>query len=240
MTVQSFKDKVVFITGGTSGLGLATTKLFLASGAYVFCVDLHERSILTTLPSPNLAFLHCDVSDPSACHTAVTACIQRFSRLDILFSCAGILAPLQTVVDLPIADFQNTINTNLCATFYLCKAAIPHMKKQGGGAIVRVASTSGLYADYGFCAYNASKAGVINLTRSIALDHARDGIRANVVCPGSMRTPMVGALGDREPGKEFLERVPAGRMCEPEEVARVVLFLAGEESSYTTGTSELF
>ncbi|KAH7382093.1 3-oxoacyl-reductase [Cadophora sp. MPI-SDFR-AT-0126] len=203
MTTESFKDKVVFITGGTSGLGLATTKLLLTSGARVFCIDIHDRSILTLLPSPNLAFHHCDVSDPSACQSAISACIQRFSRLDILFSCAGILAPLQTVVDLPISDFQNTINTNLCAAFYLCKAAIPHMKEQSGGAIVTV--------------------GLINLTRTIALDHARDGIRANVIIRG--------------PGKKFLERVPAGRTCEPEEVARAVLFLAGDESSYTTGTN---
>ena len=158
MSNQPFKDKVVFITGGTSGLGLATTKLFLSSSALVFCVDIHPRSILTTLSSPNLTFHNCDVSSPTSCETAVSACIDRFSRIDILFSCAGILAPVATVIDLSISDFQNTINTNLCAAFYLCKAAIPHMKAQGGGSIVTVASTSGLFGDYGFCAYNASKA----------------------------------------------------------------------------------
>lgn len=238
MATYNFYSKVVFITGASSGLGLATSKLFLSSGAKVFCVDLEERDILSALNTENAVFKHCDVSDPTACSKAIQACIDRFGRLDVLLSCAGILPPLTTVVDMPVAEFQKAINTNLCAAFYLCKAAIPQMTRQGGGAIVTVASVAGLFGEFGLCSYNASKAGLINLTRSIALDHAKDGIRANIVCPGGMNTPMAGSMGSfPELMAECMDRIPAGRVCEPIEVARAVLFPASDDSSYTTGTS---
>lgn len=149
MSRQRFTDQVVFVTGGTSGLGAATAQCFLEEGARVFVTDLEERSILKKLGSDNAFFMKCDVSSPEACEAAIKACIDKWGRLDVLFHAAARLAPISTVVDHDLALFQAVINTNLCSAFYLARIAIPQMRKQGKGAIINVASTSALYGDYG-------------------------------------------------------------------------------------------
>lgn len=239
MSRGRFAEKVVFITGGTSGLGLATTKLFVAEGAKVFVTDLEERAVLETLGSPDAVFERCDVGDPENCEAAINSCIRKFGRLDVLFHCAAMLAQVAPVPKQSIAGFQKLINTNLCSTFYLARIAIPQMQKQGKGAIVNVASTSGLFADYGLCSYNAAKAGVINLTKAMALDHAREGIRVNAVCPGYMVTPMTeGFRSDSVVHQEMLNSIPQGRGSDPAEIGNAVLFLASDEASYINGTGK--
>lgn len=237
MSRSRFTNKVVFITGGTSGLGLATTQLFVSEGAKVFVTDIEERSVLEKLGSKDATFAKCDVGDPLACETAINACITRFGRLDVLFHCGAMLSPVAPVPQQKVSDFQKVINVNLCSSFYLARVAIPQMQKQGYGAIVNVASTSGLFADYGLCAYNAAKAGVINLTRAMAIDHAREGIRVNAVCPGYMVTAMTTGFRDNEDiHKELLDGIPQGRGCSPDEVGQAVLFLASDDASYVNGT----
>jgi meso-butanediol dehydrogenase/(S,S)-butanediol dehydrogenase/diacetyl reductase len=223
MSRSRFTDKVVFITGGTSGLGLATTKLFVAEGAKVFVTDLTERSVIESLKSKDAIFKRCNVGDPEDCEMAIKACIERFGRLDVLFHCAA-----------------QSAHINLCSAFYLARIAIPQMQKQGKGAIVNIASTSGLSADYGLCSYNAAKAGVINLTRAMAIDHAREGIRVNTVCPGYMVTPMTQGFRDNQDlHEDLVEGIPQGRGCDPAEVGQAVLFLASDEASYCSGTGKL-
>lgn len=141
------------------------------------------------------------------------------------------------MVDLDVAVFQNVIQTNLCGAFYVAKAVIPHMRKQGKGVIVNTASISGLAADYGLSAYNAAKGGIINLTRAMALDHAREGIRIVSVCPGFMRTAMTEGVVQQNPAlaEAVYESIPMGRGGDPAEVANAVLFLASDDASWITG-----
>jgi NAD(P)-dependent dehydrogenase (short-subunit alcohol dehydrogenase family) len=145
-----FTDKVVFITGGTSGLGLATTELFVAEGAKVFVTDLEERSVIEKLKSKEAVFERCDVGDPENCEAAINSCIERFGRLDVLFHYAAQSSHVNPVPKQTIANFQKVINVDLCSAFYLARVAIPQMQKQGKGTIVNVASTSGLLQTMGF------------------------------------------------------------------------------------------
>lgn len=238
MSRQRFENKVVFVTGGASGLGAATAKLFVDEGAIVVVADLEQRGILETLGS-RASYEKCDVSSPESCEAALNSCIAKHGRLDVLFHNAGCLAPVATVIDHDLATFQKVINTNLCSLFYLAKVAIPQMKLQGKGSVVVTGSVSGIAADYGLCAYNASKAGIMNLARTLAIDHIRDGIRVNIVAPGHMVTPMtVGFYDNPEAKAELLEGIPLGRGCDVKEVGAGVLFLASDEAYSMTGHSK--
>lgn len=238
MTAHRFINKVVLVTGGSSGLGAAASELFLQEGAKVFITDLEQRDILERLDSPDVYFQKCDVSNASDCENAIRACVEQFGCLDVLFHNAGRIAPFATVVDLDVATFDAVIKTNLSSLFYLARAGIPYMRKQGKGSIVSTASISATGGDYGMSAYAASKAGMVNLIRTMALDHAKEGIRVNCVCPGYMETPMT-LIGRSNPilHQAVLDSVPIGRGADPKEVARGVLFLASDDASFITGQS---
>lgn len=226
MAQARFSNQVVLITGGTSGLGADTAELFIQEGAKVFVTDIEERNILKRLGKDNALYQRCDVSSPEDCESAIKACVEKFGRLDILFHNGARLAPPSTVVDHDLKLFQDVINTNLCGLFYLSRIAIPQMRIQGKGSIIATASTAGLAGDYGLSSYCAAKAGTINLIKTISLDHAREGIRANAVCPGYMITPMTdGFRANKALHDEMLERVPMGRGADPKEIGRTVLFL---------------
>lgn len=236
MSRLRFENKVVFVTGGSSGLGADTCELFVQEGATLFVTDLVERDILKRLGSEKAVFHECDVSSPESCERAVKACIERFGRLDVLFHNGARLAGIATVVDHDVTLFQEVVNTNLCGLFYLGRVCIPQMQKQGKGAIVSTASTSGLSGDFGLCSYSAAKAGLVNLTRVMALDHAQEGIRVNCVCPGYMITPMTAPFRDNKVVYPLLlETIPMHRGSDPKEVGRAVLFLASDDASYITG-----
>lgn len=239
MPADRFTDRVVFITGGTSGLGLATTKLFAAEGAKIFVTDLEERDVLKSLPeSASAHFARCDVASSTDCENAINACVEKFGRLDVLFHCAGGNGACDPVTLIPVATWEKTIQVNLTSVFYLCRVAIPVMAKQGKGSIVSIASTSGLFGDYGMSAYNAAKAGVINLTKSMAVEHAQEGIRINAICPGYMITPMTTVFSTHPIiREELLTSIPMGRGSQPSEVAKAALYLASDDASYTTGTA---
>ena len=233
-----FHNRVVFITGGSSGIGAATAALFVAEGAKVFIADLEARDIISSLGSSNATFQKCDVSSPEDCAAAVEACIKTYGKIDILFHNAGTLCPPAYVPDVDVAAFHKVLLTNLGGLFYLSKAAIPHMRKQGGGAIIATASTSGFSGAMSIAPYAASKAAIINLTKTMALDHAKDGIRVNCVVPGMTKTPMTAAFAQMpELRDDILSKIPMGRFAEAEEVGKAVLFLASEEASFITGQS---
>lgn len=236
MPADRFTNKVVLVTGGTSGLGADTSELFVREGAKVFVTDLVERDILQRLGRTNAHFQKCDISSVSDCQKAVQSCVEKFGRLDVLFHNGARLADLATVVDHDVETFDAVVKTNLCGLYYLARAAIPQMRKQGKGAIVTTASTAGLFGDYGLCSYSAAKAGTVNLTRTMALDHAREGIRVNCVCPGYMVTPMTEGFRDEEHvHKALLESIPLNRGADPKEIGRAVLFLASDDASFITG-----
>jgi meso-butanediol dehydrogenase/(S,S)-butanediol dehydrogenase/diacetyl reductase len=236
MPGNRFSDKVVLVTGGSSGLGADTCELFLLEGAKVFVTDLEERDILKRLGSENAHFQKCDISSVQDCENAVKVCVEKFGRLDVLFHNGARLAALADVVDHDVETFDSVIKTNLCGLFYIGRAAIPQMRKQGKGVIVNTASTSGLYGDYGLASYNAAKAGIVNLTRTMALDHAREGIRINCVCPGYMVTPMTESFrSEKHVHEALLEAIPMNRGADPKEIGRAVLFLASDDASFITG-----
>lgn len=184
------------------------------------------------------AFHTTDVADPEAVEALVAATIARFGGIDILFNNAGIGCFGETP-DLSIEDWRRVIAIDLDAVFYACRAAIPAMRKRGGGVILNTASASGLAGDYGFTAYNAAKGAVVNYTRSLAIDHARDNIRANAICPGPVDTPILTDGVMQIPGlREAWEQVvPMKRFARAEEIAAVACFLASDDASYLTGAA---
>ena len=238
---MNFKEKTVLITGGASGMGAASAREFAAAGARVFIVDRNgplARQVAAEIGAPDPIIG--DVSDSDFCRQAVATVLDRYGRLDVLVNCAGIIhrAGAEGTSD---EQWRRVMAVNVDGVFYMCRAAVGPMKKQGGGAIVNFGSIWGDVGAAGVLAYCASKGAVHNLTRALALDHVKDGIRINAVCPGEVNTPMLASGRPVPPTPEDLRKlgeavVPMGRLAEPVEIARVVLFLASDDASYMTGS----
>ncbi len=238
---MDFHGRTVLITGGASGMGAASAREFAAAGADVVIVDQNgplakkvAEEIRTGEP------LVGDVAESAFCDRAVAAALERHGRLDVLVNCAGIIhrAGAEGTSD---EQWRRVMAVNVDGVFYMSRAAVGPMKKQGGGAIINFGSIWGNVGAAGVLAYCTSKGAVHNLTRSMALDHVKDGIRINAVCPGEVNTPMLASGRDKPPTAEDLRKlgetvVPMGRLADPVEIARVVVFLASEGASYMTGS----
>lgn len=236
MTRTRFENKVAVITGAASGIGAATARLLAREGAHVVLADLNDNggaSIAADL-GPTAIAVKCDVSSAADVEALIKAAVERHGRIDILFNNAGI-GSFGTSVEVQPAEWERVIAIDLHSVYYACHFAIPHMPR--GSAIVNTASISGLGGDYRFAAYNAAKGAVVNYTRALAVDHARDGIRVNALCPGLVDTPITAGV-QQLPGlrEEWLQRIPMKRAAQPEEMANVVAFLASDDASYVTGT----
>ncbi len=239
--------KVGLITGGTRGIGYATALLFLKEGAKVAITgrsEKHGKEAIDKLKNErfkDVIFIQGDVSKSTDAKRMIQTTVKQFGQLDILFNNAGIWIE-GTAETASEADWDRVIDVNLKGTFLCSKYALPYLKKTKG-AIVNTASCDGLVAEPESVAYCASKGGVVLLTKAIALDHAKEGIRVNCVCPGAIMTPMLEeglppSGPEREKYfKETAEAHPIGRIGDPEEVAKAVLFLASEDSSFMTGTA---
>ena len=230
-----FANKVALITGGGSGIGAATARLLAREGAAVVVVDVaadHARGVAAE--TGGIA-VEADVARRADVERAVATAIEQHGRIDILFNNAGIGCVGRTP-DLDPEQWERVIAIDLNAVFYACRVAIPHMPRPGG-AIINTASISGLAGDYGFSAYNAAKGAVINYTRTLAIDHAREGIRVNALCPGLIATPLTAGAAAL-PGLEqaWHAAIPLGRAGTPEEMAEVVAFLASDAASFVTGS----
>jgi meso-butanediol dehydrogenase/(S,S)-butanediol dehydrogenase/diacetyl reductase len=222
-------------------MGAASAREFAAAGANVVIVDVNgplaERVSAEIKSGPPVIG---DVADSKLCDAAVATALDRHGRLDVVVNAAGIIfrASGETTPD---EAWRRVLAVNLDGVFFMSRAAVPPMKKQGRGAIVNFGSIWGNVGAAGVAAYCASKGAVHNLTRAMALDHARDGIRINAVCPGEVNTPMLASGRAVPPTAEDLRKlgetvVPTGRLAEPEEIARVVVFLASDRASYVTGS----
>jgi len=234
-----FQGKVVVVTGGASGMGAASARAFAKAGAQVVIVD-RNRALAQQIATELGAEVQVgDVSDSAFCNGVVEQTVRRDGRLDVLVNAAGLIvrASGEETSD---EQWQRVMGVNVNGTFFMCRAAIKAMKPQGSGAIVNFGSIWGDLGAAGVAAYCASKGAVHNLTRALALDHARDGIRINAVCPGEVNTPMLQSERKEPVTPELLQRlaetVPVGRLADPEEVAQVVLFLASSQASYMTGS----
>jgi NAD(P)-dependent dehydrogenase (short-subunit alcohol dehydrogenase family) len=236
-----FENKVVLITGGTRGIGFATAKLFAREGARAVIVGREEDQTTEAareVPGRGEAG---DVSRATDCERIVARTLDLSGRLDVLVNCAGVIFRNRTVEGTSEEEWDRTFDVNVKGTFLMCKHALPALRMTKG-CIVNVSSYVGLVGFAGASAYAASKAAILNLTRSMALDHAREGIRVNAVCPGSVDTEMIHAawqqFGDVEQARKlWAEKHPLGRIATPEEVGRAILFLASEDASFITGAA---
>ncbi|MCB9133350.1 MAG: glucose 1-dehydrogenase [Anaerolineales bacterium] len=236
---MNFTGKTALITGAASGMGAATAREFRAAGGQVVIVDRNEQLAAQVAGEIDAGLpVVGDVSDPAFCAHAVETALQRHGRLDVLVNAAGIIVRADALGTTD-EQWQRVMNVNVNGVFYMSRAAIGPMKQQGHGVIVNFGSIWGSVGAAGVVAYCASKGAVHQITRAMALDHARDGIRINAVCPGEVNTPMLASERSQPVTAELMQRiaesVPAGRLAEPVEIARVVLFLASDAASYMTG-----
>ena len=237
---ERFDGRVALVTGGASGIGAATARQLIGEGARVTIADLPDRGGADFAHSIGAAFHAVDLAIPAAAEAMVEAVVGRCGRLDILINNAGI-GSISEVPELDPARWRKVMAVDVDAVFYACRVAIPAMRRQvtaggDGAVIINTASISGMAADYGFAAYNAAKAAVINLTRALALDHGVDGIRVNAVCPGLVDTQLSDPLG-QIPGlmAAWHQAIPLRRAARPSEIAEVIAFLASDAASYMTG-----
>jgi meso-butanediol dehydrogenase/(S,S)-butanediol dehydrogenase/diacetyl reductase len=235
------KDKVALVTGSGSGIGEATAKRLAAEGASVAVVDLNEDGAKRVVDEIRKAggkaeSFKANIAMPEQVEAMVKFATDKFGRLDILHNNA-IRLYTGRVGEMSLDHFRKAVEVGLTAYWYSIKCALSVMVPQGKGAIINTGSVSGLFGDYGLGAYNAIKAGVINLTRATAIEYARKGIRCNAVCPGAILTPPILKSRQAAPdgGRAMDNAIPMGRAGEPIEIANVVLFLASDESSYVNG-----
>ena len=241
MTGQ-FEGKVSLVTGGASGIGRATALAFAREGAKVVIDDIQVEAGEKTRQMISEAggeaiFVEADVRKAAEVEALINKAIDKYGRLDFAHNNAGIEDALTLTADCTEENWDRVISTNLKGVWLCMKYEIPQMLKQGGGAIVNTASTAGLVGVPRWPAYAASKGGVMQLTRTAALEYAKAGIRVNAVCPGGTRTPLHERAKARAGGKETppSELNPQGRRADPKEIAEAVVWLCSDAASFVTG-----
>jgi len=237
--------KVAVITGAASGIGAATARRFCREGAAVVVADLNDaggRAVVTecTAAGGRAVFRRTDVSAEPDVAAAIALAVESYGRLDVLFNNAGLGGALGPIDETPVEDWDRTQAVLLRAVFLGMKHAVPRMRAGGGGSIISTASVAGLRGGAGPHAYSAAKAAVINLTRSVVLEVAKDHIRVNCICPGGIHTPLIGQRfpGSDEQLAQILSTVqPLQRAGTPDDIAAMALYLASDEARFVTGTA---
>ncbi len=236
------KDKVALITGGSSGIGRAVALAWAREGAKVVVSDVDRSGGGETVEQVRAAggeaiFIAADVGKPEDCEALVRGAVEKFGRLDIACNNAGIGGPQAPTADYPLDGWAQVIGINLSGVFYGMKYQLPAMLKNGGGAIVNMASILGAVGFAGAPAYTAAKHGVVGLTQAAALEYSAHGVRINAVGPGFIHTPMISALEDNQAVNDMLVAAhPIGRLGRAEEVAELVLWLSSDKASFVTGS----
>jgi meso-butanediol dehydrogenase/(S,S)-butanediol dehydrogenase/diacetyl reductase len=242
---ESLAGRTALVTGGGGGIGSATARLLARDGAAVAVVDIDASSAAAVAAQRGgdggrAGGYACDVSDPDQVRRAFERVEADLGPPDILFNNAGVVGPEATAPDTPLEEFDRCLAVNLRAVFICSSELIRRLRAAGRpGAIVNTASVNAVFAEPGFPAYVATKGAVAALTRAMALDHAREGIRINCVCPGYVETPMTRPLLDADGDEAALtaEMHAIGRIAQPEEIAEVVRFLCSDAASFVVGAS---
>ena len=240
-----FDDKVVVVTGGALGIGEAAAEIFAERGAAVSILDRDEEAGAKTCERIAAAggraiFSSVDVADYREVEAAVSRTVENFGAIDALAVSAGIQR-YGTATSTSESEWQEVLDVNLKGAWNAARAVIPHMQKRGKGSIVNVSSVQALASQQNVLAYTISKHGLVGLTRSIAMDFAKENIRANVVCPGTVDTPMLQWAASLDPDPKSVYDAcnrmhPLGRIAQPREIGEVIAFLAHENSSFVTGS----
>lgn len=240
-----FKNKVVVITGGAGGVGQALVRLFAAEGARLMISDINADGCQAMVDQARELGAEADclagnLREKEYCEAVIARTVERFGGVDILLNNAGII-PRGTIEETTDEMWFTAMDVNLNAVFFLCRAAIPHMQRRGGAAIVNTSSVWGTYPGPGHVAYCTSKGAVAALSKNLGRDCAPLGIRVNAVCPHEINTPMIRSGFERrglDPDKaieELNKTVPLGRIAEPEDIADVIAFLASDQARYIAG-----
>lgn len=238
----SFENRVALVTGGDSGIGLVTARMFAEAGAAVALAGRHEDAVRAAaeqlIAQGHKAIgIRCDVADEIQVAAMVEQTLSNFGRLDAAFNNAGVQSPIAETADASGEEFDRVNAINLRGIWSCMKYELRHMRGQGSGAIVNTSSLGGIGGIAGRAAYHASKHGVLGLTKSAALEYAARGIRINAICPGIIDTPMVADMKNREADamKELMKEVPIARLGRPEEIASAVLWLCSPGAGYVIG-----
>lgn len=227
---------VAIVTGGSTGIGRAITERYIEEGADVVIADINEEKGKEAAEELGCDFMTCDVSEYDQVEEMVEKTVEKHGHLDVIVNNAGIgsTAPLG---EMSTEQWEATIDVNLTGVMNGSKAALPHIQETEG-CIINIASIYGLVGAPGATSYNAAKGGVVNFTRSVAVDYAEENVNVNSICPGFVRTPMTEDMLDDDDFYSFVENnTPMDRVAEPEEIAGLAAFLASEDASYITGTN---
>jgi meso-butanediol dehydrogenase/(S,S)-butanediol dehydrogenase/diacetyl reductase len=234
-----FEGKVVIVTGAGSGIGAATARRFAREGAAVALVDREQEkvnAVRSGLEGGQSLSHAADVSNEVQVRAMVETVVSRFGRIDVLVNNAGV-ATTGPLLQMSTPEWRKVMDTDLDGVFFCTRAALPELLK-AKGCIINTSSVSGMGGDWNMAAYNAAKGAITNLTRSLALELGRDGVRVNAVNPSLTATGMTeDMLGDKALMEKFLERMPLGRIGQPEDVADVIAFLASEDARFVTGVN---
>jgi len=240
--MQRFRDKIVLVTGGSRGIGMSITERFATEGAKVAVVSNSEEELSQAerqLKSAGYEMLPllADVSDPDQVERAVAATVSQWGRIDILANNAGV-AWEEDFLEIKDSNWRRMLDINLNGMFYTAQRVSRQMVQQGGGVIINMSSTNGITGEAKYAHYNASKGGIVLLTKTMAIELGGSGIRVNAVCPGYIQSPMSEAIDSAEFVAAYIrDNIPIGRAGVPDEVAGVFAFLASDDAAFITGTT---
>ena len=234
MNSYDFKNQVAVVTGGANGIGFSVAERLSKSGASVKIWDLDIEAAQTAAETINAEAVECDITDWISVQNATETSINNSKKIDILVNSAGIAGPNDTVVDYDNKAWDRIISVNLTGTYYVNKAVVPHMKANGYGRVVNIASVAGKDGNPNASAYSASKAGVIALTKSLGKELADSNIAVNCVTPAAARTAIFDQMS-QEHIDYMLSKIPRGRFLDVKEAAKMIVWSVSDENSFTTG-----